>query len=81
MFGWLKNRALKNFSKMQREELQHFLDMLKGIDDVDLGLIVALAANLRNEIKDIYVTTGQLLNVHGYDKILIGYDARMRSSI
>jgi|GEM_PF-2045238 len=50
VFGWLKGAAERKFSNMQRAELQHFIDMLKGADVDQLGLIVAIATNFRHSV-------------------------------
>ncbi|MGY4751421.1 hypothetical protein ACVNHC_16320 [Pannonibacter sp. Q-1] len=50
VFGWLKGAAERKFADMQRAELQHFIDMLAGVDDDQLGLIVAVATNFRHSV-------------------------------
>lgn len=50
VFRWLKGAADRKFADMQRAELQHFIDMLTGADDDQLGLIVAIATNFRHSV-------------------------------
>jgi len=46
--NWLSNKINKWASGKQTEELEHFVQMLRGMDGPELGHVVALATNLRH---------------------------------
>ncbi|MBL4858505.1 MAG: hypothetical protein JKY36_04815, partial [Erythrobacter sp.] len=50
VFSWIKGAAKRKFAAMQRTELIQFIEMLDGADDETIGLVVALATNLRHDL-------------------------------
>lgn len=52
VFRWLKGASDRKLAGMQRAELQHFIDMLIGADDDQIGLVVAIATNFRNSVSE-----------------------------
>ncbi|WP_434052604.1 MAG: hypothetical protein RDA78_25715 [Roseibium sp.] len=50
VFGWLKGAVQRKADEVQRAELQHFIAMLRGADDEELGLVVAIATDFRNSL-------------------------------
>ncbi|MEM1045494.1 MAG: hypothetical protein AAGL24_05065 [Pseudomonadota bacterium] len=52
IFSWIKGAAQRKFGEMQRTEMLHFIEMLKGLDAHEIALVVATATNFRNSLDD-----------------------------
>jgi hypothetical protein len=48
--GWILNQ----FAKRQAKEAKEFANQLKSMDADEIGLVVAVAAHMRNQFKELY---------------------------
>ena len=49
--GWLMNKINRLSSDKQRDEMTHFVDMLRAMDSAELGHVVAIATHMRHTLE------------------------------
>jgi len=51
VMGWLMNKINRLSSDKQRDEMTHFVDMLRAMDSAELGHVVAIATHMRHTLE------------------------------